>query len=448
MGTCTSGRSQPLLAPGARGRGVSPAAAPSGDPPGLNDTLFNPQVKRWVADSLREADQREDPRVVVIGERGVGKSTLINSLRGLRPGDPGATCVGADEVVTDDQLRGGALYRHAGLLYQDVPGCRGNSVEVGMGSDYIARFRLDTADVCLFVYVSVLNSDIIDCARILQERGVPVYFVRNKVDIDCQNELEDGNAASESQAHEAIRGRAYQQLRALDFEEHADEGHLFLLSAKHAHAVAADPPKYDFSRLKASLVSGIRDQAKQAQVRQIFLKNAKALALCRAQECRRLMSYYVLASAAAGAIPLPGVSQVGDLTIITEACEAFQRCFCLTEAQVSATDIAGIGAYLTLKIATSVPFILAISQAANIVVDGIAWVPVFGIPFSIVVGSSVSSIGMWVALTTILDKMTDVAAAVYDFEMNGSHARSTQELHDMISRVFMGPSGQVNPAAS
>jgi len=405
----------------------------------LDDRLFDPEARRWVEDCLREAEQKEDPRVAVIGERGVGKSSLINSLRGLRPGVPRAAGVGADEVVCKEQADAGAFYRDAGLIYQDIPGCRGSELDTCMGDAYIRRFKLNTADICLFVYVAVLNADIIACARTLLEQGVAVYFVRNKVDVDCRNEVEDGNAASEEDALAMIRQRAYAQMSAKGLQGQADEAHLFLISAKYIQAVGAEPPRFDFQRLKAALEGSIRDEAKRSQVKQIFLKNAKALAECRGNECKQLLSCYVAASVAAGAIPVPGVSQVGDMAILAKACQQFQWIFCLAEPQISTTDLAGIGAYLMLKTSLSLPFILAVSNAGLACADGLAWVPVVGVPFSMVLGAGVSGVGMCVALSIVVEKMQEVAEAVYAFELEdrpGAAASGSAALRGLIDGVF------------
>jgi len=418
------------------------AGSAASGPPGnaLDDRLFNPEVRRWVEDCLREAEQKEDPRVVVIGERGVGKSSLINSLRGLKPDAPGAAKVGADEVVCKEQSDGGAFYRDAGLIYQDIPGCRGSELDVCMGDEYINRFNLNTADVCLFVYVAVLSTDIIACARTLLEQGVAVYFVRNKVDVDCRNEVEDGNAASEEEALAMIRQRAYTQMATKGLQGQVDDTHLFLISAKYMQAVGVEPPRFDFKRLKAALESSIRDEAKRLQVKQIFLKNAKALAECRAEECRQLLPNYVVASMAGGAIPVPGVSQFGDVAILAKACQRFQWIFCLAEAQVSKTDLAGIGAYLMLKVSLSLPFILTVSHTASACAAlGIAWIPVVGIPFSMVVGAGVSGVGMWMSLLTIVEKMREVAEAVYAFELEGGRggaASGSAALWGLIDGAF------------
>jgi GTPase Era involved in 16S rRNA processing len=386
---------------------------PAYDPP-----LFNHDVEEAVAASLKEASQRRDPTIAVIGERGVGKSSLINSLRGLRPGDFGAARVGADEVVTSDQMGAGAYYRDAGLIYQDIPGCRGNQVDVDMSCEYIKRYELDKADCCLFVYVAVVNVDAISCARLLQEKGVPVYFVRNKIDGDCANEVEDGNEVDAEAAMVSIRHRAHEQMRAKDCLDFADDDHIFLVSAKYSNAVQCSPPKFDFERLKKALQTSIRYEMRRAQVGDIFTKNAKGLASKRADECRGLVSDYIIASAASGAIPVPGVSQVGDIAILARASEVFQRIFCLTEAQLPGGALAGFGTYLTLKVTTSVPAIFGAAQLANWAADGIAWVPVAGIPFSMVLGSCVSAIGMWLTLSAVISRLEEVAAAAYEVFMN------------------------------
>lgn len=399
--------------------GVEARPPPAYDPP-----LFNHDIEEYVAQSLREAAEKKDPHIAVIGERGVGKSSLINSLRGIRPNDVNAAQVGADEVVTEEQMTTGAFYSDAGLIYQDVPGCRGNELALGMGQEYIDKFKLNEADCCLFVYTSVINVDAIECARLLREAGVTVCFVRNKVDVDCSNEIEDNGAASAEVALDKIRERACSQLSSKEASEFAVPGHLFLLSAKYAHAVQHSPPRFDFERLRQTLHCSIKDTAKRSQVKEIFAKNAAALAARRAEECYSYVCDYTAASAASGAIPVPGVSQVGDVAILMRACEEFQRIFCLSEAQLTVPGMAGFGTYLALKISTSLPCVFGVAQIANWAADGTAWLPMLGIPLSMLLGASVSAIGMWLTLSAIISRLEKISADAYEVVM---HSRSHDE---------------------
>ena len=69
------------------------------------------QLDKWKNDKLN---------IAFIGERGCGKSTLINSIRGLYPTDPGAALVDIIECTTDP-----TPYTHpnnVNLLLWDLPG--------------------------------------------------------------------------------------------------------------------------------------------------------------------------------------------------------------------------------------------------------------------------------------------------------------------------------------
>lgn len=237
----------------------------------------------------------------------------------------------------------------------------------------------------------------------------------------------------------AIRKRAREQLCAKDAGGHFDDEHFFLVSAKYSHAVQHAPPKYDFAKLRYTLHHSIKDEMKRLQVGEIFEKNAKALAACRAKECHQCVSDYVIASAASGAIPVPGVSQVGDIAILVKASEEYQRIFCLTEAQLPSDALAGFGTFLALKLGTSIPFIFGVAQLANWAADGTAWVPVLGIPFSVVVGASVSALGMWLTLRCVISRLEEIGAAAYEVVMNARHdnvAERRQELEGLVERLF------------
>jgi GTPase Era involved in 16S rRNA processing len=412
------------------------AEGPRYDPP---LTLAH-EVERAVKESLIEAAQRSDPVFAVIGKSGTGKSSLINSLRGIKATHPFAAKVGIEEILTEEQQAEGAFYNHAGLVYQDVPGCNGNEVDVHMGDEYNERFKLNKADCCIFLYTSVLNAETCRCALQLREQGIAVLFVRNKVDIDCANAIDDGEESSEDAAMASMRQRAKDQLTARACGHLADDEHVFLVSAKYAHAVQASPPRFDFERLRDTLQTSIRSEVKRSQIKAIFAKNSKGLARWRADECRPLVSQYIIASATVGAVPVPGVTQVSDIAILVKAGQEFQRIFCLTEAQLQGGPLAAFGGYLTIKLATSIPACFAVAQLASWAADGIAWVPAFGIPLSMVLGSGVSAAGMWVTLTALVNRLEEVGTMVYEiimterYENNMTEAQS--DLYARVDRLF------------
>jgi ribosome biogenesis GTPase A len=74
-----------------------------------------------IRDARLEAGYQEGlVNIVVVGNRGTGKSTLVNSLRGLGRDAPGRAEVG--EVETTSQRAQYIDPLHSGIVWYDVPG--------------------------------------------------------------------------------------------------------------------------------------------------------------------------------------------------------------------------------------------------------------------------------------------------------------------------------------
>jgi len=258
-----------------------------------------------------------------------------------------------------------------------------------------------------------------------------------KVDIDCDNEVEDGCSKSTEEALRKLRQRAYEQMHQHGLGDLANEKHFFLISAKYKNAVVR--PKFDFERLKYSLQTSISDEARCRQVELLFAKNARDLAHSRAEECRALVSSYVLAAASSGAIPVPGVSVAGDVAIVVAACRQFQYTFFLEDSQLGAPEFAKIAMYLSAKVAASIPLFFGVTCAASAAADGMIWIPLAGIPISVAVGSSVSAVGTHLTLHSIINSLERVTQAVYEAMMHcrsGSLTRDMDQVRSLIDELF------------
>lgn len=126
----------------------------------------------------------------VTGRVGVGKSTLINALRGLRPKDTGAAKVGVCQTTAratpytySKDLAG--LYEVVRLW--DLPGS--GCVEFPLET-YVRDMGLRYFDGVLLVTSDAFYEHDLQLMRELRKFDVPVYIVRNKIDqaISCNQE--------------------------------------------------------------------------------------------------------------------------------------------------------------------------------------------------------------------------------------------------------------------
>uniref|UniRef100_A0A8C8SPC0 IRG-type G domain-containing protein n=1 Tax=Pelusios castaneus TaxID=367368 RepID=A0A8C8SPC0_9SAUR len=115
--------------------------------------------------------------VAVLGEAGSGKSTLVNALRGVGSGKPGAAPTG---VTTDTQKP--TAYTHPSMpnLYLwDLPG-------VGAMEEDVGRLDLSHYDFFLLTASERYRQAQSQLVRAVSATGKQFFFVRTKVDVDLE----------------------------------------------------------------------------------------------------------------------------------------------------------------------------------------------------------------------------------------------------------------------
>jgi len=218
-------------------------------------------AENWpVPTFLEDVGYESTINIAVFGASGTGKSSLVNALRGKRPGDTDAAPVGVEETTTEavpynlidsDQMHyygkthgsstsGGDTKDYSrSVRIWDLPGAgttrfpTENSVR-DMGLRYF--------DVVMLVVgatggVSELDQNVLEQ---LENLKVPHFIVRSQVDCDLANEVADNNM----DAHEVLK---------LFRDDMAQQGFssVFMVSARH-------PDKYDFKQLVGNMVASVQ----------------------------------------------------------------------------------------------------------------------------------------------------------------------------------------------
>lgn len=126
--------------------------------------------------------------IAVVGAAGSGKSSLINSIRGLREGDPGAAAVGTSETAKEmGPYKHPDATKHPFVWYEfsgaDTPG------------QPDARYFLDQGlfmfDCIIVVFDQCLTAADIAIVKCCQTLDIPVYIVRSKALERIQNKLDE-----------------------------------------------------------------------------------------------------------------------------------------------------------------------------------------------------------------------------------------------------------------
>merc|ERR1719265_138338 len=183
----------------------------------------------------------------VMGRVGVGKSTLINALRGLKPGDLGSARVGVRHTTRIPKpysfIGDVALLTKNMARVWDLPGA--GTIDWPFSS-YVRDSGLRHFDGVIFVTADSFTEPEIEIMLELCEFRVPLYMVRNKVDQDVRNNAQDHGATAEETLAE-IR----QEMVSLGCKPECTH----LLSAK-----CPEESDYEFAKLLKAMADDVQTQ--------------------------------------------------------------------------------------------------------------------------------------------------------------------------------------------
>lgn len=192
--------------------------------------------------------------VGVVGNSGVGKSLLINRLRGVPSGGVGWAPVGV--VETTKQVSMYAFPNERRVRLWDFPGA---GTQLFPLKGYIARFGLRYLDMVIIVTASRYTETEVALMEELRQFNVPRIMVRTKIDIDVQNNATD-NGKTDQQTLQSIREELLQHVQ-VENQAELQRQQLYLVSLR-------DTEKFDFPNLlqevfpcfgKATLGTGYDD---------------------------------------------------------------------------------------------------------------------------------------------------------------------------------------------
>ena len=171
-------------------------------------------------------DAVRDYNFIFCGPTKVGKSTLINAIRGVKPNDASAAGVGISEVTQDVRC-----YQYLGLPRVKLYDAPGNGTRSHPAATYFMDKKLYAFD-CIFLMYD--GSFLDSCQQILEHAHAwakPVAFLRSKADrlLDdvMYNSAVDDEQVAKHQLHAQVQNAFQQQVVA-----YHGPHHLFLVSAR------------------------------------------------------------------------------------------------------------------------------------------------------------------------------------------------------------------------
>ncbi|XP_036060911.1 interferon-inducible GTPase 1-like [Onychomys torridus] len=178
--------------------------------------------------------------VAVTGESGAGKSTFINTLRGVGHEGKDAAEIGVVETTMTRHP-----YKHPNIpnvVFWDLPGIGTTNFPP---KDYLEKMKFHEYDFFIIVSATRFKKNDIDLAKAISMMKKEFYFVRTKVDSDLSNE-------KEFKPRTFNREMVLQQIRSncvkIFQENNIDEPPIFLISNRNLS-------DYDFPILMDKVMS-------------------------------------------------------------------------------------------------------------------------------------------------------------------------------------------------
>jgi small GTP-binding protein len=154
----------------------------------------------------------EPVKLAVIGKSGVGKSSFINTIRNMKPGNHGFATTSCSGNTTEKAT----VYEYPGnskITLHDLPGF--GTIKFPT-NEYDKTMKLYEYDYIL-IFVRNIEENDLEIAKKIKEMDKPFCFVRSKIDLDILSAKNDGE--SENDAVEKIISKSLDKLEYAGFNK-------------------------------------------------------------------------------------------------------------------------------------------------------------------------------------------------------------------------------------
>ncbi|XP_053867105.1 interferon-inducible GTPase 5-like [Malaclemys terrapin pileata] len=280
----------------------------------LTDAISNVQQR------TPESFNSHTLHIAITGESGSGKSSLINTMRGLRAGDEGAAETGMLDTMTmpvayqDPVLPGVTLW--------DLPGVGTPYFPL---NTYCEALNLSQYDFFIIVGSQRFRSDHARLVREIQRMGKRFYFVRSKADMDLDaSRRQRPSSYNEERILEQIREDCRRGVAA----EGVGHPPVFVVSSW-------EPNRYDFPLLRQTLQMELPRLRRHA-----FLFSLPAVASPIINQKKAALKGEIwkiaLFSCLLAAIPVPGLAFLGTFFIFRKHLSRYYIIFGVDDRSLSA----------------------------------------------------------------------------------------------------------------
>jgi len=249
--------------------------------------------------------------MAVIGGSGVGKSTLINAVRGIASDHKLGAKVGVTETTME--CRPYAHPDNDQLLFWDIPGV---GTPLFLKDEYLEKIDVDIYDCFMILSAARFTENDAWLGKELAQRRKIFYYVRTKIGDDIRSDKHEKKSNNkphvESDVLDEILGHTLNQL-----EEQGLDARVFLIDSHK-------PLKYDFSKLQHQIIKDLPRRQKEAMI--MSLTNfSHSLIKEKIIELKSRAWKAAIISAAIAAVPVPGMAILVDLKIISDEASYYKK---------------------------------------------------------------------------------------------------------------------------
>ncbi|XP_051699496.2 interferon-inducible GTPase 1 isoform X1 [Oryctolagus cuniculus] len=245
--------------------------------------------------------------IAVTGESGSGKSSLVNSLRGVGHEEEDAAPTGVEETTI---MR--TPYKHPkfpNVTIWDLPGIGTTNFQP---KDYLEKVKFGEYDFFIIVSATRFKKNDLDLAKVIKAMKKNFYFVRTKVDLDLQNE-------QEFKPTTYVRDKVLEEIRNKSLKEFKDnniETQIFLISNKNLS-------EFDFPILMETLLKDLPAQKRHAFT--LSLPNITEAAIDRKRDSLKQIVWLEAFKAGISAIvPAVGIIKDNDVKKLKASLHQYQ----------------------------------------------------------------------------------------------------------------------------
>lgn len=259
-------------------------------------------------------------RIGILGESGSGKSTFLNTIRGLKRGDEGF----ADQGYIGNTTKTATEYTvkdNPNIIFTDGIGC--GTIQNNRGPEYFKSLEIEKFDFVLLMSNRNFCQDDAWFANEIRKMGRPLFFIRTKFDEILRNAEADGIPG------EDIHGNILTACAANIKSSGMPSTSIFIISNY-------DPSLGDFDLLMVAILKTLSEKKRKALLYSIPPLSHQVIREKKEELLRRANLISIL-SAVAAAVLIPGVNFAIDLSVLYVEMQFYLKEFSLNKDRLEST---------------------------------------------------------------------------------------------------------------